>query len=241
VREYRDQKKKAPKDHGLMQAAYNTEKTPESRPQLLSPRRANKSTKLERRQEVVESLKLVRIADPEQVVDRYPFELSGGMQQRVMIAMALSARPKLLIADEPTTALDVTTQAQVLKLMKTLMDEVETSILLVTHDLAVASQVADQVVVMYAGEIAEEANVYDLFAEPLHPYTKGLLACIPTGSKRDTELKPIPGSIPDMTLPIVGCKFAARCPFVMDVCHVKHPPLVEAKRAHRVACFLYEE
>ncbi|MDA4123799.1 MAG: ABC transporter ATP-binding protein [Thaumarchaeota archaeon] len=189
--------------------------------------------------EAVEALKLVRIADPEQVLERYPFELSGGMRQRVMIAMALSQRPKLLVADEPTTALDVTTQAQVLKLMKELMTKVNTSIMLITHDLAVASQVADRVVVMYAAEVVEDSDVFSLFSEPMHPYTKGLLSCIPTGSKDDTKLMPIPGSVPDLVNPPVGCRYAARCPYVMDVCRTREPPLVEVKPRHKVACFLY--
>jgi peptide/nickel transport system ATP-binding protein len=191
------------------------------------------------RKEAIEALKLVRIADPEQVLERYPFELSGGMRQRVMIAMALSQRPKLLVADEPTTALDVTTQAQVLKLMKELMTRVNTSILLITHDLAVASQVADRVVVMYAAEVVEDADVYALFSEPFHPYTKGLLSCIPTGSKDDTKLMPIPGSVPDLVNPPVGCRYASRCPYVMDVCRTRPPPLIEVKPKHKVACFLY--
>jgi peptide/nickel transport system ATP-binding protein len=191
------------------------------------------------KREAIEALKLVRIADPEQVLERYPFELSGGMRQRVMIAMALSQRPKLLVADEPTTALDVTTQAQVLKLMKELMTKVNTSILLITHDLAVASQVADRVVVMYAAEVVEDADVFALFSEPLHPYTKGLLSCIPTGSKDDTKLMPIPGSVPDLVNPPVGCRYASRCPFVMDKCRTEPPPLIEVKPNHKVACFLY--
>ena len=195
----------------------------------------------ELKQEAVEALKLVRIADPEQVLERYPFELSGGMRQRVMIAMALSQRPKLLVADEPTTALDVTTQAQVLKLMKELITEVNTSILLITHDLAVASQVADRIVVMYAGDVVEDSGVYDLFSKPLHPYTKGLLSCIPTGSKDDTKLMPIPGSVPDLVHPPVGCRYADRCPSVMDICRTKPPKLREAGSGHKVSCFLYGE
>ncbi len=192
------------------------------------------------RNQVIEYLKLVRIADPEQVLDRYPFELSGGMTQRVMIAMALSQEPALLIADEPTTALDVTTQAQVLKLMKELMEKVETSILLVTHDLAVASQVADRVVVMYAGEIAENADAYNIFSKPLHPYTNGLLACIPTGYKDSEELTPISGSLPDLRNPPTGCKFASRCPRVMDVCSSNRPRLISNEGNRSVSCFLYE-
>jgi len=193
------------------------------------------------REETLDALKRVRIADPEQVIDRYPFELSGGMRQRVMIAMALAKKPALLIADEPTTALDVTTQAQVLKLMKVLMDEVNTSILLITHDLAVASQVADRVVVMYAGDIVEDAQVFDMFAEPMHPYSKGLLSCIPTGSKDKSKLTPIPGSVPNLSEEQIGCKYASRCPNVMNICTTKRPRLLEVKPKHRVACFLYGE
>ncbi len=194
----------------------------------------------ELRGEIIEYLRLVRIADPGQVLDRYPFELSGGMTQRVMIAMALSQEPALLIADEPTTALDVTTQAQVLKLMRELMKKVRTSILLVTHDLAVASQVADRIVVMYAGEIAEDTDAITLFSEPQHPYTKGLLSCIPSGSKRRGLLKPIAGTLPDLRNPPPGCRFAPRCPYVMSKCSQIRPQLIETKPgSHKVSCFLY--
>jgi peptide/nickel transport system ATP-binding protein len=182
---------------------------------------------------------MVRIPDAENVANRYPFELSGGMRQRVMIAMALAQKPSLLIADEPTTALDVTTQAQVLKLMRNLMDEVNTSILLVTHDLAVASQVADRVAVMYAGQIVEEAEVNELFSEPLHPYTQGLLACIPSGSKTKARLKPIQGNVLDLREDTKFCKFAPRCPFVMDRCWSAKPELEIVKGTHQVACYLH--
>ncbi len=154
-----------------------------------------------------------------------------------MIAMALSEEPALLIADEPTTALDVTTQAQVLKLMKELMTKVRTSILLITHDLAVACQVADRVAVMYAGDIVETASVYDLFSKPLHPYTQGLLTCLPTGSKRQVTLKAIPGSVPDLRSEIIGCKYASRCPYVMKICSETRPDLVAVQPDHEVACY----
>ena len=194
----------------------------------------------ELRREVIQWLNLVRIPDPEQVLERYPFELSGGMRQRVMIAMALSEEPALLIADEPTTALDVTTQAQVLKLMRELMDKVNTSIILVTHDLAVASQVADRVVVMYAGGIVEDAEVHDLFSRPMHPYTQGLLNCIPKETKNDSSLSAIPGSVPDMMHLLVGCQFAPRCPHVTNRCSVNRPRLIADQKNHEVACFLYD-
>jgi oligopeptide/dipeptide ABC transporter ATP-binding protein len=193
------------------------------------------------REEMIRYLRLVRIADPEQVLERYPFELSGGMTQRVMIAMALSQEPALLLADEPTTALDVTTQAQVLKLMKELIRKVRTSILLVTHDLAVASQVADRVVVMYAGQIAEDADVISIFSHPLHPYTQGLLSCIPSGYKDDSQLKPISGSLPDLRSIPVGCRFAPRCPHVMAICNKQHPQLIQQGKTQKVSCFLYEQ
>lgn len=191
--------------------------------------------------EAKEFLNTVRIPDPEQVFDRYPFELSGGMRQRVMIAMALSQQPSLLIADEPTTALDVTTQAQVLKLMKDIKDKLRTTILLITHDLAVASQVADRVIVMYAGKIVEDSDVYDLFTSPLHPYTKGLISCIPKGTRESAELTPIPGSLPDLSVRAIGCRFAPRCPYAMKICSEREPPLYETRKGHRTACFLYDE
>jgi len=193
----------------------------------------------ERREEIIAALKMVRISDPDYVANRYPFELSGGMRQRVMIAMALAQKPSLLIADEPTTALDVTTQAQVLKLMRNLMQEVNTSIMLITHDLAVASQVADRIAVMYAGQIVEDADALELFAEPLHPYTQGLLACIPSGSKEARKLQPIRGSAIDLRSIPKGCRFAPRCPYVMDKCLLRNPDLA-TKDTHRVACFLHE-
>jgi peptide/nickel transport system ATP-binding protein len=236
IREHRDASGESLGETGIMQKAYNSKSVP-TPSKLHLPRFASKDLK----PAILDALKRVRIADPEHVIDRYPFELSGGMRQRVMIAMALSQKPALLLADEPTTALDVTTQAQVLKLMKTLMSEVNTSILLITHDLAVACQVADRILVMYAGDLVEDADVYELFSNPLHPYTRGLLACIPSGSKNDTELKPIPGSVYDLTKRTEGCKFASRCSHSMDICRKKQPVLVETKQGHRVACFLYGE
>ena len=219
----------------VMQNVYRTDTVNVSR----LPKIRRISRKL--RSEIVEWLSLVRIPDPEQVLERYPFELSGGMRQRVMIAMALSEEPALLIADEPTTALDVTTQAQVLTLMHELMDKVSTTVLLVTHDLAVASQVADRIVVMYAGEIAEDAEVRDLFFEPFHPYTKGLLSCIPSGTKDNSSLKPIPGFVPDARQLPAGCKFEPRCPFAFDRCRQNRPDLKQVKENRKVACFLYDK
>jgi peptide/nickel transport system ATP-binding protein len=240
VREERKGNPRADVESDVMQKTYTraTTELPSRIPRF--NRRGGGLAKL-LKNEVLDALRRVRIADPEQVIDRYPFELSGGMRQRVMIAMALSQKPALLIADEPTTALDVTTQAQVLKLMKELMNEVSTSILLITHDLSVASQVADRVVVMYAGDIVEDSDVYSLFEEPLHPYSKGLLSCIPSGSKYKGRLKPIPGTVPDLANPPRGCKYASRCPSVMAICRENKPKLIEIKPNHKVACYLYAE
>jgi oligopeptide/dipeptide ABC transporter ATP-binding protein len=156
-----------------------------------------------------------------------------------MIAMALSQQPALLIADEPTTALDVTTQAQVLKLMKEIKDKLGMTVVLVTHDLAVASQVADRVIVMYAGQVVEDAEVRSIFQNPRHPYTQGLLSCIPKGTRDGKQLTPIRGTIPDLTVVDEACKFRARCPYAMTICGEEEPQLLEVSKNHRVACFLY--
>ena len=193
-----------------------------------------------------EMLDLVRIADARRRLDEYPHQLSGGMRQRVMIAMALSCDPQVLIADEPTTALDVTIQAQILALMNDLKREVGTAIVLITHDLGVVAETTERVVVMYAGRKVEEAPVEALFAEPLHPYTRGLMRAIP---RLDVEadaagtrprLQEIPGLVPILTKPIVGCAFAPRCGFATDRCRRDAPPLVEGDAGHTVACWEVE-
>jgi oligopeptide/dipeptide ABC transporter ATP-binding protein len=191
------------------------------------------------RTEIVENLREVRIADPEKTVDRYPFQLSGGMAQRVMIAMALSQKPSILIADEPTSALDVTTQAQIIQLMKDLAQATDTAIILITHDLGVAAQVADRVVVMYAGEIVEEGTAKQVFLNPLHPYTKALLRCYPNSAKSAGHLETIEGSVPDLRTEIRGCKFAGRCPHVKKICLGDKPPEAYPEMNHRVKCTLY--
>lgn len=191
--------------------------------------------------EILDALRLVRIADPERVAHRYPHELSGGMKQRAMIAMALAAKPSLLIADEPTTALDVTIQAQILTLMRDLMREVQTSILFITHDLGVIAEIAERVAVMYAGKIVEEANVHDLFSEPLHPYTQGLLASLPRLSELDKEIEQLPGSVPDALDPPKGCSFHPRCKHATDQCATITPRFVTPRSGHKVACHLYQE
>jgi peptide/nickel transport system ATP-binding protein len=191
------------------------------------------------KEEIQVLLRRVRFVNPELVIKQYPFELSGGMCQRVMVAMALSQHPKLLLADEPTTALDVTTQAEVLKLMRELVTELSTSVMLITHDLAVASQVANRVIVMYAGKILEDADVFTLFSNPLHPYTRGLIACIPRGSKNDTILMPIQGIVSDLTKLMAGCRYAPRYPVAFDICNKVEPLIVEITPNHKVACHLY--
>jgi peptide/nickel transport system ATP-binding protein len=191
----------------------------------------------------VEMLKLVHIPNAERRVKEYPHQLSGGMRQRIMIAMALSCNPKLLIADEPTTALDVTIQAQILDLLNELKSRLKMAIMLITHDMGVIAETAQRVVVMYAAKVAEEASVADLFKEPLHPYTQGLLRSIPRIDLAATErrrLEVIGGTVPTLRGDIApGCRFAPRCPFVKPVCTEKDPVLKEVKPGHKVSCWLY--
>jgi peptide/nickel transport system ATP-binding protein len=191
----------------------------------------------------VDMLKLVHIPNAERRVKEYPHQLSGGMRQRIMIAMALSCNPNLLIADEPTTALDVTIQAQILELLNELKSKLKMAVMLITHDMGVIAETAQRVVVMYAAKVAEEASVADLFKEPLHPYTQGLLRSIPRIDLAATErrrLETIPGTVPTLRGDIApGCRFAPRCPFVKSVCTEKDPVIKEVKPGHKVACWLY--
>jgi oligopeptide/dipeptide ABC transporter ATP-binding protein len=191
----------------------------------------------EARARAVEMLRKVRIPAPEQRLDEYPHKLSGGMRQRVMIAMALCCDPKLLIADEPTTALDVTIQAQILELMRTLRAEMGTAIILITHDLGVIAEVADDVVVMYAGKIVEQAPVAEIFARPQHPYTIGLLGSLPRPNVEQPRLATIEGTVPNLAAPPPGCRFAPRCPFVEERCRRDEPPLRDLGPGHRAACW----
>ena len=189
----------------------------------------------------VEMLRLVRIPEPERRAREYPHQLSGGMRQRAMIAMALACRPALLIADEPTTALDVTIQAQILALIVELQKELGTGLILITHDLGVVAQTAQRVIVMYAGKKVEEASVEDLFADPRHPYTRGLMASMPAvislGAKTDVRLTEIPGMVPSLTNLPAGCAFAPRCSLAIDRCHQEYPPLQDFGGQHRAACW----
>lgn len=193
-------------------------------------------SKAEIHERCVSALKLVGIPEPEMTLRNYPHELSGGMCQRVMIAMAMSCEPKLLIADEPTTALDVTIQAQILALMEQIRDEKNTGILLITHDLGVVAETCSRVIVMYAGNIVEEAPVKELFANPQHPYTEGLIASVPRLGKRLHRLPSIPGSVPDLSVMPEGCRFAPRCKYAQEACRQKLPELVTVGENHRCAC-----
>ena len=188
-----------------------------------------------------EMLALVQIPNPQKRVHDYPHQFSGGMRQRVMIAMALSCNPKLLIADEPTTALDVTIQAQILELMDEMKQRLGMSILLITHAMGVVAETAQRVIVMYAGKVVEDATVENLFANPRHPYTQGLIRSIPRidlAATTHTRLEAIPGTVPSLLNPPVGCRFAARCRFATEACTLAEPPLREVTPGHKVACIL---
>ena len=196
--------------------------------------------KKQAREKAIEMLRAVGIPVPEQRVDEYPHQLSGGMRQRAMIAMALSCNPSLLIADEPTTALDVTIQAQVLDLMNDLRKEFKTAIQFITHDLGVIADMADDVVVMYLGKIVEGSDVREVFHNPKHPYTQGLMNSIPSLASKKERLTPIKGVVPDPFDVPAGCGFEPRCPHAMEICKTKVPPLKEVAPGHTAACWLYE-
>lgn len=203
-------------------------------------RKHSKMTKKEARAKAIEILKSVGVPSPEQRIQGYPHELSGGMRQRVMIAMALSCEPDLLIADEPTTALDVTIQAQILELMKNLKKEKESSIMLITHDLGVVAEVCDRIAVMYGGLIMECGKAKDIFENPNHPYTIGLMQSMPKIDQND-RLIPIEGMPPDLCDPPMGCPFANRCMDRLEICESKMPPSVEIEKGHRSNCWLNEK
>jgi len=194
--------------------------------------------KKELEEEVVRVLKDVEIPDPDRVAGMYPHELSGGMAQRVVIAMALACNPTMLIADEPTTNLDVTVQAQILNLIKLLKKNYNSSILYITHDLGVVAQTCDRVAVMYAGNVVETAEVFEIFSSPLHPYTQALLESIPRPGK---EFKSIPGIVPGLINPPSGCRFHDRCTYAKEICLVSKPSFLEVKKNHYVSCHLYGE
>ncbi len=198
-------------------------------------------SKKEAHKESIKMLDLVKIPNPERVVDEYPFSLSGGMRQRAMIAMALACEPKLLIADEPTTALDVTIQAQVLDLMNELKKDINASIIFITHDLGVIAEMSDRVMVMYAGKVVEVADTETIFKNPKHPYTKGLISSKPDMTTTSSRLNVIPGNVPDLNNLPTGCPFNPRCSHATDECRNKFPDEIILEGEHRIACYLYSK
>ena len=191
------------------------------------------------KEEVLRLLNSVELAPAEEIAKKYPHQLSGGQCQRVVIAMALASQPSLLIADEPTTSLDVSIQAEILELMAELIRGSNTSLLLITHDLAVVPEVSDRVGVMYAGSVCEIADVRSLFAHPIHPYTRGLLAAVPSITQRKAEMDYIPGSVPDLMHPPAGCRFHPRCKYATEVCKGRKPKMVAVETEHYVVCHHY--
>jgi oligopeptide/dipeptide ABC transporter ATP-binding protein len=199
-------------------------------------------TPKEAEEKTLELFNLVGIPDPKRRLNNYPHQLSGGLRQRVMIAMALACNPKLLIADEPTTALDVTIQAQILRLIKQLQEKINMSVLMITHDLGVIAEVSDDVCVMYAGTAVEYADVYTIFDKPLHPYTIGLYNSIPKLSQDENKkLFNIPGVVPNLLHLPEGCRFWPRCGDAKDICRQKNPEFFEAEKGHRVKCWKYQK
>ncbi|WP_066295147.1 ABC transporter ATP-binding protein [Bacillus sp. FJAT-29937] len=201
-------------------------------------RRHRKVSKKEAKQIMIHALKDVHIHNPEHVAKQYPFELSGGMRQRIVIALAMAAPPDLLIADEPTTALDVTIQHEILQLMKELNEKKGTSILFITHDLGVVSQICDRTIVMYAGEVIESGETKEVLHAPQHPYTRALIEALPDGKNANEPLKAIQGEVPNLMERPVGCAFASRCQYAIDICRAKQPELIQWQNQHDVACWL---
>ncbi|PPA70639.1 ABC transporter ATP-binding protein [Jeotgalibacillus proteolyticus] len=200
-----------------------------------------KGDKKQAKKRAIEMLKLVGLGRAEELMNEYPHQLSGGMRQRVMIAMAMVCDPKLLIADEPTTALDVTIQAQILKLMKRLNEELNTAIMLITHDLGVVAETCERVVVMYAGKVVENGLAVDIFKDPQHPYTRGLIQSVPDMRYKKQRLYSIPGNVPRPGSIKKGCRFAARCEFAFERCLQEDPPLYKTAEGHSTRCFLFDD
>jgi len=200
----------------------------------------NNISKAKAHEQGIVLLEQVGIPSPRERMNQYPHELSGGMRQRVMIAMALSCNPTLLLADEPTTALDVTIQSQILDLIQDLKDEFNMGLLLITHDMGVVAEIADRVIIMYAGKIVEEGTIEEVFTEPKHPYTKGLLNSVPNVDDPSFKLEPIPGSLPNIDEEISGCRFHPRCKYAKDICKKEAPHEIGISGSHKVTCWLHE-
>lgn len=200
-----------------------------------------KVSKSEAQQKAIEMLKMTGIPRVDRIMNEYPFQISGGQRQRIMIAMALVCNPKILIADEPTTALDVTIQAQILNLMQDLKEKIGTSILFITHDLGVVAEICDEVVVMYCGRVVESADVFSIFEKPRHPYTQGLLDSIPKLGEHVEMLDSIPGNVPNPKYMPKGCKFAPRCKFAMEICKEEEPRFYEYENGHKSRCWLCDK
>ena len=210
--------------------------------QIMEPIRLHQDlSKKEAREKAMEFLRLTGIPAPEQRFNEYPHQMSGGMRQRIMIAMSLVCSPKLLIADEPTTALDVTIQAQILELMKDLKSRLNMGIMMITHDLGVVSEMCDRVIVMYAGRVVEQGTIREIMDQPMHPYTKGLIAAIPQIGTVKEKLKSIDGMVPSLYDMPVGCSFHPRCPYAMERCKAKQPGLYQTENSREVRCFKYSD
>lgn len=197
--------------------------------------------KLEGWQKVIELYRSIKMPDPEKRAKAFPHEMSGGMRQRVMIAMMLSRNPSLLIADEPTTALDVTIEAQILEIISQLKNEFHSSVMMITHNFGLVAEIADRVAIMYAGELVEQGDVYEVFANPIHPYTRLLMKALPRGSKRDGRLQTIDGSVPRLTEKKPGCRFANRCPMAKEICSQQDPQVRGVSATHTFRCHFAEE
>jgi oligopeptide/dipeptide ABC transporter ATP-binding protein len=189
---------------------------------------------------VAHALTETQIANPRKIMDSYPHELSGGMKQRVLIAQALACNPDLLIADEPTTALDVTIQARILELIAELQERLETSVLYISHDLSLVKEICDRVAVMYAGKIVETGTTAEIFSNPAHPYTRGLMAAVPSATHQRGKLAAIEGTVPELVDPSPSCRFNSRCPYAVDICRTVEPPDIDLEEEHQVACFIYD-
>lgn len=210
--------------------------------QLIEPlMNHTKMNKKEAYERAIELMKQVGIPSPEKRIKQYPFEFSGGMRQRIIIAIALACKPKLIIADEPTTALDVTIQAQVLELIGSLKEQLDSSIIMITHDLGVVAKLCDRIAIMYGGKIVETGTDREIFYQARHPYTKGLLSCIANPEASEEKLKPIPGSPPDLLKPPVGCPFVDRCEKAMKICKMQMPEAKVLSPTHQLSCWLMDE